>query len=133
MMKDYIVFLIVLLLIDSIYLFSLKKIHSKVISTIQNEPLNVKYKYASIFYLIAPLAYTNFIKTLSKSQSNSKKNILIQLLKYGSLMGLLMYGTFDATNLALFNKYPEWYALMDTAWGMIAISIASILTFKIVG
>lgn len=133
MIKDYLTFLILLLLIDFIYLFSLKKVHSKVISEIQNTSLKIKYLPASIFYLIAPLAYIFIIKPLSNSQSISKKNNLTQLLKYGALMGLLMYGTFDATNLALFDKYPAWYALMDTAWGMIAISVASVLTYKIVG
>ena len=124
--KSYIVFLIVLLLVDSIYLFSLKKVHSKVIQKVQGSPLEIKYFPASLFYLMAPLGYIFLIKPLA-NKNNSK------IMMYGLLVGLLMYGTFDATNLALFKNYPGWYALMDTLWGMFAIMITSIITNKIVG
>ena len=124
--KKYITFLISLLLIDSIYLYGLKNIHNRVVKDIQSSDLQLRLLPGSLFYLLAPLSYVLFVDKLSDKK---EKNIL----KYGALMGLLMYGTFDATNAALFKKYPYWYAFMDTLWGMFAIMMASWITFKIVG
>ena len=125
--KEYSLFLILLLLIDSIYLFGLKDTHNKVIQKIQNSPLEVNLKYGSLFYLLAPFAYLYIIKPLSLS---SKDKDVFSVAKYGAFLGLLMYGTFDITNLALFKDYPSWYALMDTVWGMTAMMITSVLVFK---
>ncbi len=122
--KEYALFLILLLIIDSFYLYGLKDTHNDVFQKIQKSPLKVNLKYGSLFYLLAPIAYIYFIKPLGK-------NDIIQIAKNGALMGLLMYGTFDITNLALLKDYPPWYALMDTVWGTFAIMVTSVLVFKI--
>ena len=121
--KEYSLFLILLLLIDSFYLVGLKDIHNKVFSKIQKSPLELNLKYGSLFYLLVPFAYLYIIKPLSLKHINS-------VAKYGAFLGLLLYGTFDITNLALFKDYPPWYALTDTLWGTIAIMITSVLVFK---
>ena len=118
-------FIFLLILIDSLYLFGLKDTHNRQIKAIQDVDLQVRYYPAVIFYLIAGLAYIYVIYPLGKS---SGKDII----KYGALMGLLMYGTFDFTNLALFKNYTLKYAIMDTIWGMTLIAIVSYLVFKFV-
>jgi len=123
--KEYGLFLILLLLIDSVYLYGLKDIHNKVFSKIQNSPLVLNLKYSSLFYLIAPFAYLYIIKPLAS-------NNITSVSKYSAFLGFLMYGTFDITNLAVFKDYPPWYALIDTVWGMFAMMITSISVFKII-
>ena len=124
--KEYTLFLILLLIVDSFYLYGLKDTHNKVVQKIQKSPLQVNLKYGSLFYLLAPFAYIYIIKPLA-----SKDKIkMTSVAKYGAFMGLLMYGTFDITNLALFKEYPPWYALMDTLWGIFAMMITSVLVFK---
>jgi uncharacterized membrane protein len=124
--KEYALFLILLLIIDSFYLYGLKDTHNKVFQKIQKSPLQVNLKYGSLFYLLAPFAYLYIIKPLSSKDKN-----IVSVAKYGAFMGLLMYGTFDITNLALLKDYPPWYALMDTLWGMFAMMITSVLVYKI--
>ncbi len=126
--KEYALFLILLLIVDSFYLYGLKDTHNKVIQKIQKSPLEVNLKYGSLFYLLAPFAYIYIIKPLASKNKNKIK--ITSIAKYGAFMGLLMYGTFDITNLALFKEYPPWYALMDTLWGMFAMMITSVLVFK---
>ena len=124
-LKAYFLFIFLLILIDSLYLFGLKDTHNRQIKAIQGVDLQVRYYPAVIFYLIAGLAYIYVIYPLGKS---SGKDII----KYGALMGLLMYGTFDFTNLALFKNYTLKYAIMDTIWGMTLIAIVSYVVFKFV-
>ena len=120
----YTTFLLSLMLIDSIYIFGLKKIHSTVVKKVQHTDLKLRILPALIFYCIAPLAYIYFIQPLSKGDIG-------KLGMFAGIMGLLMYGTFDFTNLALFTNYPVSYALMDTTWGIIAITLASLITHYI--
>ena len=124
-LKAYFLFIFLLILIDSLYLFGLKDTHNRQIKAIQSVDLQVRYYPAVIFYLIAGLAFVYYIYPLGKS---SGKDII----KYGALMGLLMYGTFDFTNLALFKNYTLKYAIMDTIWGMTLMAIVSYLVFKFV-
>ena len=122
--KVYFTFLVALILIDTIYILGLKKIHSTVVQKVQGSPLQLKIVPALLFYAIAPLAYIYFIQPLSKDDIG-------KLGMFAGIMGLLMYGTFDFTNLALFSNYPIEYALMDTTWGIIAITLASLITHYI--
>jgi uncharacterized membrane protein len=124
-LKIYFLFILILLIIDSIYLFGLKNIHNKQIKDIQKEDLQVRYYPAVLFYLIAGLAFVYYIYPLGKKNETD-------IIKYGALMGLLMYGTFDFTNLALFKNYTLKYAIMDTVWGMTVMAISSYLVFKII-
>jgi uncharacterized membrane protein len=124
-LKAYFLFIFLLILIDSLYLFGLKDTHNRQIKAIQGVDLQVRYYPAVIFYLIAGLAYIYVIYPLGKKNETD-------IIKYGALMGLLMYGTFDFTNLALFKNYTLKYAIMDTIWGMTLMAIVSYLVFKFV-
>lgn len=43
----------------------------------------------------------------------------------GALVGLLAYGTYDATNLATLRGYPAILAMVDTAWGTFLTAAAA--------
>lgn len=43
----------------------------------------------------------------------------------GALIGLLAYGTYDATNLATLRGYPAILAIVDTAWGTFLTATAA--------
>jgi uncharacterized membrane protein len=122
--KEYILFFILLICIDILYIKGLQSKHERTVFNIQGSKLEIKYIPAFIFYALMPLAYIYIIKPLSKG--NIKKIAI-----YGALMGLLMYGTFDLTNLTIFKNFPVNYAIMDTLWGVFAIMLASVLNFTI--
>ena len=46
----------------------------------------------------------------------------------GGLIGLMAYGTFDFTSLALFKNYSVSAALVDFAWGGILTGTVSVIT-----
>ena len=43
------------------------------------------------------------------------------------LSGLAVYAVYDFTTLALFKKYPLSFALIDTLWGGVVMSIAYLI------
>ena len=117
-----VVFVLSLLLIDSIWLKGASRLHAEMALKVQNSPLKVSPLWAAGFYILAAVACKKVIVPLSGGKD---------LFKTGALIGLLMYGTFDFTNKAIFSKYPSDYAIMDTAWGTFAMGAASYITVEI--
>ena len=120
--KPIIVFSILLLLIDLIWLIGGKSLHQRTVMNVQKEPLSVRPLPAAIFYIIAAITFY----VLVYSERDPQKYILKAM-----MFGLVAYGTFDFTNLAIFKNYPWGYALLDTLWGTFAITITALLVKKI--
>ena len=45
-------------------------------------------------------------------------------------MGLIIYGIFDFTNLAIFERYSVGVGLADVAWGTFLFTLVTYLTKK---
>ncbi len=114
-------FAAVLLAIDLLWLKGAQKLHYKTISAVQRQPPDIKVQWGAAFYVLGIIAFMLIIRPLAGTD-------ITEAAKYGALMGLLMYGTFDFTNKAIFVDYPTDYALMDTLWGVFAMASASALT-----
>jgi uncharacterized membrane protein len=54
-----------------------------------------------------------------------------QAAKKGALVGLVIYGVYDLTNLAFINNYSLTFTIVDIAWGTILCSSISTLGFTI--
>ena len=123
MLKLFLTFMIILVIIDSIWVLGANKLHSSVVKRVQKSELSVDLIAALMFYLLVPLAYIFLILPLSKNETDA--------FKYGILLGALMYGTFDLTNKAIFKDYPWSYTVADMTWGALCIGVVSFITYKI--
>ena len=123
MLKLFLTFMIILVIIDSIWVLGANKLHSSVVKRVQKSDLSVDLIAALMFYLLVPLAYIFLILPLSKNETDA--------FKYGILLGALMYGTFDLTNKAIFKDYPWSYTVADMTWGALCIGVVSFITYKI--
>lgn len=48
---------------------------------------------------------------------------------HGALLGLLVYGTYDLTNIAVLRQWGVAIALTDIAWGVFLTSVVSVLAY----
>lgn len=120
---DYIIFLIVYLIIDIVWVVGARKIHSNTVELVQNAPITINFIPVMMYYLIAPLSYVFIIKRYARSMSES--------LGLAALVGLLMFGAFDLTNKAIFKNYPWSYVIMDMAWGITSMTLATLVCLKL--
>lgn len=94
-----------MLSMDGVYLRTVKGSWSRMVSGIQNSPLVVRPMYAVAVYMLMLFGLFYFI-------------ILPRRTVYdAALLGLVIYGVFDMTNMALFSKYSFGLALLDMLWG----------------
>ncbi len=50
---------------------------------------------------------------------------------YGGLLGLLMYATYDLTNLSTLRNWPVKVAIVDMIWGAFVTGLTVVLAFLI--
>ena len=53
-------------------------------------------------------------------------------MSYACLLGLFVYGFYELTNLAIFNKWTYKSVIIDTLWGGILFTLTAFITYKLV-
>ena len=107
--------LVILLLIDSVYLFLTKAIFGEMVAKIQRTAIQFRLEGAIIVYLLLAVALYYFIVKPGLSVWEA------------GLLGLVIYGTFDFTNYAMFKNYDLKTAIMDTVWGSFLFALTTLI------
>ncbi len=97
--------LFLLLMFDAMYITPQIASFQTIYHQIQKSPLKVRYSGAVVCYLFLSLLLYNFILIPKRS------------LQEAILLGICVYGVYDATTYALLKDYPLYLACMDTLWG----------------
>ena len=120
----YLSIIILTLILDFIWLYLNANMYRKLIRKIQGSELKVNYLGALLSYLCLILALFIFVFPLVKNEyeKNKKQSLIILAIKIGGLLGLLMYGMFNATNIGIFKNYYYKSAIIDTLWGIFLFS-----------
>ena len=113
MIKNILLLSVIFLLIDCGYLYLMKDKFNKIVKAIQNKnlQLNLTYTLACYAFLISSIFY--FI--INKDGT----------LHDAFFLGLFIYGVFETTNLAIFNKWDPIVATVDTIWGGILFTLTT--------
>jgi uncharacterized membrane protein len=117
-MNSFIVSSILLVLVDSIYLYFIgKPVFDKTVAVIQNSSLIVNIAPAVFTYILMAILLNYFIISVNKSVFDA------------FILGFCTYGIFDFTNMAIFKKYNLRTAITDTLWGAILFFSVTTITY----
>jgi len=105
LIKRIFVSAIILLSLDFIYLSINRGAFETQVVHIQRVVMQVKLWPAVLCYVLLVFGLNYFILRSHRSIAEA------------FLLGVVIYGVFDTTNLAIFKKYDWKLALMDTLWG----------------
>ena len=108
----FIISLIILLFIDSIYFKLASNIHNTVFKLIK--PRNIRI-------LSALLSWSLLALTITLLNPNNLKECAI----YGMFSGFLIYGVYNSTNYATIKNWTLDMCIFDTLWGTFLCSIVS--------
>ena len=112
-MNNIIKLSIIVLLLDSIFLFCIKNLFSKQIKSIQNSELRVNFIGAIICYFLIILSLYWFIIKEGKS------------IKDAFILGICIYGVYEYTNYSLFKNWNITTTIIDTLWGGILFTLST--------
>jgi uncharacterized membrane protein len=79
---------------------------------------------AILFYLLFVAGVLVFVVSPSLHTGSAKKVLVL-----GALFGLVTYGTYDLTNLALVKEWPWIVTVIDMCWGSMLAAIVSYVGF----
>jgi len=77
---------------------------------------------ALLVYLLIPAGLVLFVRPLLAEQTS-----LGQVFAWGALFGLVLYGVYDFTNLAVLDKWTLRVTLVDLAWGTFLCGAGSLI------
>ena len=101
----YLVSSILILLYDSIYLNLFKNYFAGQVKKIQNSPMSLNISAAMLSYLFIIIGFNYFVLGYNMSLSDS------------FLLGIIIYGIYEATNWAIFKNWSVLSVIIDTLWG----------------
>jgi uncharacterized membrane protein len=110
---------IVFVILDYFYLILMKSYFEKQIQLVQGTPLKVNLLGAIICYIFLITGLNYFIIKPNRSIQDA------------FLFGLVIYGVYETTNLALFTKWSWLTVLMDSLWGGILFALTTFIVKKI--
>jgi len=110
---------IILLFIDFIYLKLIGyPAFSKIIKKITNEDIK--------FNILGLLSYVFIIYGLYYFIIKENKTYYDAF-----ILGLVIYGTYDFTNIGIFKDYDIYTGIIDTIWGGILLSLTTVIYYNI--
>lgn len=125
----YILLCIMVIILDSIWIFSNSSAYFNSIRKVQNND-NVKINLyaAPLAYLVIIFSLIHIAIPLTQQHINISDSILTKLYKsfiYGGAVGFCIYAIYNLTSLAIYKDFPINMAILDTLWGTILYSIVT--------
>ena len=106
---------IVIVSLDYFYLNLIKGYFSNQIEIIQGSPVKMNYLASIICYIFLIIGINYFIIKPKRSIQDA------------FLLGLIIYGVFETTNMALFSKWSWITVIIDTLWGGLLFALTTFI------
>jgi uncharacterized membrane protein len=110
---------IVLVCLDAIYLNLFKNYFNKQVLQVQGSGIKLNYLAAVICYIFIIIGLNYFIISRKKS------------IQEAFLLGIVIYGVYETTNLAILEKWKMEAVVLDTLWGGILFALTSKITYML--
>jgi uncharacterized membrane protein len=118
-MLQYLTAAIVFVVLDGIYVNLIKSSFNRQIKNIQGTDIKVNMIAAAITYIILIFGINYFIIQRKRSVSDA------------ALLGFVIYGVYNFTNLALFSNWSILLSIVDTMWGAVLFGLTSGIVYKL--
>lgn len=106
---------------DAIWLSVSKNMYAATVRRVQRgSPMRIRSAGAFVSYVFVGLAFVGIV--LAGSMRDGRK---VVSLPWAAFVGFVVYGTFNATNVAIFSGYDVGTAVTDTLWGTVLFAIAA--------
>ena len=124
MIKEVILYAVILTLVDYLYLSNVSHLYNKLMLKIQGSKLEFKLVPAIVVYVSLVASWVYFIyPTLGKK---TLKESCID----AAVLGFVIYSVYDFTNMATIKDWRLDLAVMDSFWGAILYALSTFIYVK---
>ena len=108
-----------MLILDSIYLTVFSNFFNDVVKNVQGSKIKFNIFGATLCYMFLVFGLNYFII--------SRKKPLLDAF----ILGIVVYGVYETTTYALFEKWSPLAVILDTFWGGILFALTTFIAYKI--
>lgn len=119
MWKELALVAVVILLLDSIFLYSMGPMFKKQIEIVQQSPFSINYFGAAFAYALLILGLYWFIIKENKGLMDA------------FIFGFILYGVYEGTTRALLKKWEYKTMIIDTVWGGTLMALSTLIVYRL--
>ena len=116
-LKQVLISAIAMLFLDFLYLSAFGNFFNQLVQSIQGTRIKFNPIGAVICYILLICGLNYFIISRKAPISDA------------FLLGIVIYGVYESTNLAIFNKWSMKALALDTLWGGILFALTTKITY----
>jgi uncharacterized membrane protein len=134
--SDIIVLAVIVLALDAVFLTLSKEFFARQVMLVQGTAMKVNIPSAAVCYVIMVLGLYYFVlrhivvPNATSAAASVQTMRLDEGIKAAFFLGILVYGVYETTTLAILRNWGLIPALIDTTWGGTLFALSAYLFYK---
>lgn len=135
-MTDLLVLSVIILALDAVFLTLAKDIFARQVMLVQGTAMKVNISSAAVCYILIVLGLYYFVLRHIIVPNATSAATSIQTMRIGDgmkaafFLGILVYGVYETTTLAILRNWSPMTALIDTTWGGTLFALSAYIFYK---
>lgn len=135
-MTDLLVLSVIILALDAVFLTLAKDIFARQVMLVQGTAMKVNIPSAVVCYILIVLGLYYFVLRHIIVPNATSAAAAIQTMRIGDgvkaafFLGILVYGVYETTTLAILRNWSPMTALIDTTWGGTLFALSAYIFYK---
>ena len=133
---DLLVLSVIILALDAVFLTLTKDLFARQVMLVQGTAMKVNIPSAAVCYILIVLGLYYFVLRHIIVPNATSAAAAIQTMRIGDgmkaafFLGILVYGVYETTTLAILRNWSPMTAMIDTTWGGTLFALSAYLFYK---
>jgi uncharacterized membrane protein len=133
---DLIVLAVIVLALDSVFLTLFKDFFARQVMLVQGTAMKVNIPSAAVCYVLMVVGLYYFVLRHMIVPNATSAAASLQTMRIGDaiktafFLGILVYGVYETTTLAILRNWTLTSALIDTTWGGTLFALSTYIFYK---
>jgi uncharacterized membrane protein len=134
--SDLIAVAVIILALDAVFLTLAKDLFARQVMLVQGTAMKVNIPSAVVCYILIVLGLYYFVLRHIIVPNATSAAASIQTMRLGDgirtafFLGVLVYGVYETTTLAILRNWSPMTAVIDTTWGGTLFALSTYLFYK---
>lgn len=135
-LTDLIVVAVIVLALDAVFLTLTKDLFARQVMLVQGTAMQVNIPSAAICYILIVVGLYYFVLRHVIVPNATSAAAALQTMRIGDgiknafFLGILVYGVYETTTLAILRNWSPTTALIDTTWGGTLFALSTYIFYK---
>ncbi len=135
-LADLLVLAVIILALDAVFLYAAKDLFARQVMLVQGTAMKVNIPSAVVCYLLIVVGLYYFVLRHIIVPNATSTAAAIQTMRLNdgiraaAFLGILVYGVYETTTLAILRNWSPMTAVIDTMWGGVLFALSAYLFYK---